>query len=269
MTPFDVDEAQARLGRDLDAAAEGVPGIGERHVGILATSTIAIVRTAFRGWSPTLHSVRISREKRLPLTIGGKAIDLESFLERHGGDDDLVEHQRARAASAFSLGATKPLSLKEISHIHIDRDMPALRGDGAEKTRKAVHEAVRRTHTEARDYAGGPIMRASGVMLAESLQDDGEWLRVAAVNVKIPAPDGGRMAKLTGFNIEVETDHLPETLMNALVGRRVGDMASVHPQLDQRIIRSITNRTSKVRPGIIVGIDLEVDPIDEVIAAAA
>ncbi len=265
--PTTVAELEALLGPRLRDALSGIPHIHRIHLGCTSYTRMFTVNFSFDGWSPTLHKIRIRRRESLHLRQ--EAIDeaLEYFTRAFG---EMAALQRQRALDAGHLGYDRPLPTSEIGHLDIDRALPVLREDGSAATRSAILEAVRRAHADTNDYAGGNSLKASGVLLGDSLSEDGDrWLRICAPNVKLRAPDGSFRATLRAFELELDADHRPEDALGDFEGRPLRDLLRIHPLLDDRIVRKVSNRTWKNRPGLIIKLDMQVDPIDAVLAEAA
>ena len=262
------ETAVQRLEGDLRAhlarAVDSIPRITGARVTAKTYPKHFAVDIRMEGWSPTLHAVRIVRIDSLQMTRA--ALDeAADVLPR--AIDAIATLQRSRAQDAARMGHARPLPTREIGHLDIDPALPALRGDGPDATRKAILEAVRRAHSTSNDYSGGAAMRAGGVLLGDRRAEDGRWLRICAPNVKLRSVDGRRQATLRAFELDLEAEHLPDTVLAALAGRPLRDLVEIHPLLDDRTIRKAANRTGKARPGILVGLDMQVDPIDEVLGA--
>ena len=261
-----------RLTAELKAASRGIPGLGGHHVGVvaLATGRHVIVRTSMTGWSPVLHEVRIVHERQYELPEDdGATAPLADFIPPPQALEAILRLQRARAVDAAALGHRTFLPKREISHVNIDKALPHLMQRPPAEMRKAAHEAIARAHSSSHDYSGGCVLKAGGVLLGDDLREDGRWLRVALPHLKVHVPaDRRRVATLRGFELDVEAPHLPDTVIDALPGRRVGDVVELHRTIDDRIITKAANRTHKARPGINLTIAIDVDPLDEVIAAA-
>lgn len=272
MTKAASEALAIRLTAELRAAAEGIPGIGEYHVGVIPLSggDVVMVNTAMRGWSPVLHETRIMHKAHHRLVDErGAPIALVDFTASHV-NEMLLGLQRARAQDAARLGHQLPLSRREISHISIDRALPHIMDRPMSGMRMAVHEAVSRAHSSMLTYDGSAKFNSGGVLLAERRQEDGTWLRIALPNLKMNVAGGERrMATLRGFDLDIEAPHLPDTVLGAMPGRKVGDVVKLHPMLDDRLITRAVNRTHKARPGIVLTIIIDVDLLDIVLAEAA
>jgi hypothetical protein len=260
-----------RLTKELKAATRDIPGIANQHVGVVAlhTGRHVVVRTSFNGWSPVLHEARVVHERQYELTgTDGVAIDLADFLPPSHVLETLAGTQAARAADAKRLGHRHWLPKREIGHISIDHALPAILTHGHATTRMAVHEAVARAHASVHNYEGGTTLDAGGVILGERMDEDGTWLRIALPNLKIAGPSK-RVATLRGFELDIDCDHLPDTVLAALPGRTVGDVARLHPEIDGRTITKARNRTNKARPGVLLTIAIDVDLLDVTLSRAA
>jgi len=269
------DTLSDRLTAELKAATTGINGVSAQHVGVVVLHTGGhfIIRTSFTGWSPVLHETRIVHERQYePTGVDGTVVPLDDFTPPSQVLDMLVAIQRARSVDAARLGHRHWLAKREIGHVSIDRALPDILKHGHATTRMAVHEAIARAHSSIHDYRGGPTLKAGGVVLTERLGADGEWIRLALPNLKIAHPvTGRRFATLHGFelDIDIETGHLPDTVVAALPGHGVGDVVCLHPILDGRPITKAVRRTHKACPGIILTIELDVDLLDTVLGEVA
>lgn len=265
--PTTVPELETILAGRLRNALSGVPHVSGIRLSCTAYTRMFTISYGFAGWSPTLHKVQVRRRESLHLRQ--EAID-EALTYFTRTFDQLAALQRQRSADAGVLGYARPLPTREIGHLDIDKAFAILREDGPEATRAAVLEAVRRAHAATNEYDGGNALHASGVLLGDSLDaESGRWLRICAPNVKLRSPDGSFRATLRGFELELDADHRPEETLAEFEGRPLRDLLEIHPLLDGRTIRTVSNRTWKNRPGLIVRMDMQVDRIDAVLAEAA
>lgn len=271
MTKAASEALAGRLTTELRAAAQGIPGTGDYNVGVIPLSSgdAVMINTAMRGWSPVLHETRIMHKAHHRLVDDrGAPVALADFTAPHV-NEMLLSLQRARAQDAARLGHQTPLPRREISHISIDRALPHIMDRPMSGMRMAVHEAVSRAHSSMLTYDGSAKFESGGVLLAEKRQDDGTWLRIALPNLKMRIDgDGKRVATLRGFDLDIEAPHLPNTVLAAMAGRMVGDVVTLHPMLDNRIITKAVNRTHKARPGIVLTIVIDVELIDIVLTEA-
>lgn len=261
--PTTVPMLEEMLSRRLKTAMAGIPHIHGAGLECAEFTRAFGVTFRFRGWSPTLHGTDVRRTETLHLTQ--EAIDeaLDHFTTTF---DALADLQRSRVADAARLGYDRPLPTREIDHLDVDVALPRLRGDGPDATREAVLNAIRRAHSSSTTYHGGNALKTSGVLLGDSMSDDGSrWRRVCAPNVRLRSATGEHLATLRAFELDVHADHRPGDVLAKFVGRPLGDLMPVHPTLDQRIVRKVSNRTWKSRPGLIVGLDMDVEPIGDVL----
>jgi hypothetical protein len=253
----------AHLEARLKDLTRGVSGIGDVRVTSDAFPSVFRLMIAFIGWGPSLHQARVLRmpEYHLdPTTFDAIQAQEEERIDR------LASLQVDRVAEAARLGTAKPFTSGQIGHLHIDKALPSILGRS--DTRAWLVEAMRRALGShgAVGYEGGHRFRSGGVVLGDQRQEDGTWIRLLAPHLKLRSTDGRRHATLRGFDLEIECDHLPDVVLNALPGRELGTLVRLHPMLDGRIIQSVENRTSKARPGVIAAINLDVDPVDDVLA---
>lgn len=264
--PTSVPELEMHLRASIHDALRGIPRIGGIHLSCGSYTRMFTVNFGFDGWSPTLHGIRVRRSESLHLRQ--EAID-EAATYFGRTFDKIATLQKQRVTDAAALGFDRPLHTREIEHLDIDTALMALRGDGAEGTRSAVLDAIRRAHAVTVDYAGGASLLAGGVLLGDSLDgESGRWLRICAPNIKLRGPDGLR-ATLRAFELEMNGEHLAGSALSEFEGRPLRDLAPVHPLIDDRIVRKVTNRTWKDRPGLIVKLDMSVDRIDTVLRGDA
>lgn len=247
----------------LKDLTRGVPGIGDVRVTSNDFSAIFRLMIAFTGWGPSLHRACV-------LQMPEYHLDPDTFEAIQAQEEDRIERlvriQADRADEAARLGSTRHFTNGQIDHLHIDKALPSILGRS--DTRAWLVEAVRRAFGShgAVGYDGGHRFKSGGVLLGDQRQEDGTWIRLLAPHLKLRSADGRRHATLRGFDLEIECDHLPDVMLSALPGRELGTLVRLHPMLDGRIIQSIENRTTKARPGIIAAINLDVDPVDDVLA---
>lgn len=253
----------AHLEGRLKELTRGVPGIGDVRVTADAFPSMFRLMVAFSGWGPSLHQVRALRMPEYHL-------DPATFDLIRAHEEERIERMAAlqvdRVAEAARLGAKRPFTNGQIDHLHIDKALPSILGRS--DTRAWLVEAMRRALAShgAIGYEGGHRFKSGGVLLGDQRQEDGTWIRLLAPHLKLRSADGRRHATLRGFDLEIECDHLPDVMLNALAGRELGTLVRLHPMLDGRIIQKVENRTSKARPGVIATITLDVDPVDDVLA---
>lgn len=254
----------ARLDARLKDALAGIPSVRDVQVRSNHYGDVFRLMTAFKGWSPSLHGVSIQQTREYHDDPVNHAAIEEQETDRIA---QMARLQAERAADARRLERREPFSRGQIGHLSIDAALPSI--VGRDDVRLWLVEAVRRAYGSTMHHAGGHKFESGGVLIGDQRQDDGTWIRLLAPHLKLRSDDGRRHATLRGFDLDVEADHLPDTMLSALEGRELGNLVRLHPILDGRIISQIRNRTHKSRPGIIVTIALDVDPIDVVLARAA
>ena len=210
-------------------------------------------KISFFGWSPTLHRIHVGT------TVDAVTGATDEFLFRLHHN---MSAQRRRAEEGGRLGFLGPLTDHAvINHLHTDRSLaemhrsdPTLPPLFQELTKACA--ALHRVST----YRGTPAFGTRHGSLWETT-DGGETVRLIGSRVRF-TPDGVRtgpppgqeiQATFDGIVVEIPTDPLPETMLKTLVGRRVGDLVRLHPEIDERVIRQVVNSDEKQR--VIVGVE--------------
>jgi len=263
--PTTIAQLEQELRRHLKTTMSGIPHVQDVDLECAGYTRMFAVTYSLKGWSPTLHHVQIRRMETLHLTQ--EAID-EAFGFFTRTFDAVAALQRHRVADAARMGWDRPLPTREIGHLDIDVALPTLQGKGPDATSESILNAIRRAHSRSTEYHGGNALKGGGVLLGDSLTEDGSrWQRVCAPSVRMRSAEGAHVATLRAFELEVHAECRPEESLAGFEGRPLRDLMAVHPLLDERIVRRVSNRTWKARPGLIVGLDMEIEPIGEVLAS--
>lgn len=209
------------------------------------------IQAALSGWSPTLHRVNMRWTTLLPNDWPVDRLSDPDFVPRlarlFGAK---IALQRARAAAGIAIGAALPLkatyeSTIRYDHLHVDRAAFALSLSGMVAAHrsgtasiikplnavdKTIQPLVFALHRTAEAYLGGPYLKNNG-HLAEEVASDNGPLRA----MRVPANVRG-MIFMSGAHLQLREQDLPDSLLLAAPGRRLGDVVDVQPVLNGRRI---------------------------------
>lgn len=220
------------------------------------------------GWSPSLH--RVTMDWRIPMDMGPHRT--RPHHEVHAGFlvkqmKELLTIQRQRAADGLALGSGVPLRAdggapSPCDHLHADASVLALmidrgqrQGDTPGNTIKGlIAIALAGLHKGARDYNGRDVLAGSEMRVREvgtarivepswNITQDRQVLQDSPATLystpAIPMPARpGEPPEITvgGRIVMVSGAILPDTAVIAAAGRRVGEVADIHPLLANRRI---------------------------------
>lgn len=277
----------------ISTAIGSVPGCGIRKDapldGVNATNRVATHEVEFDGWSPALYEIGITAPIVLPLGLGVREqtdaalTALEPFL--------VVQRARSAAALAQPFPQAFQLSTRggqdiRLEHLHADASaLAAMIHDGddrryvrsprptAEEARrlradtltlparhrmKTAREAIAQMHRFDRRYEGGSSMRSSVATLSER---PGMRLLSWQQPIHTPSIPGDEpQGMLKGSILSIPGTILPETVLQSLVGKRVGDLVDIHPHVSGRFVRA-------ARPLASGGVSLTLAPLAVPIAS--
>lgn len=195
-----------------------------------------------KGWSPSLHKCSIEIEHPLTDFDDKFRETLDACL------DPVIERQRRRAVDGLRHGLDEPLPhfqrhfVKingvdverrfELRHLVVDESMPVI-GTGPLTDRASFVCSLRQGLYNLHQ---GRIHFGNGYFASEehSVFEDGD-VRGATLRMRIP---GTPAAHIDGRRIHLMDVQLPESVVAQMSGRRVGDVARIHPALDDRIIET-------------------------------
>lgn len=224
------DHVAAIRGVSLDAAATTEP--------TLPGTANEILSIRLRGWSPSLHAIRIVAVLEIDRTLDFHERSSE-VLERLAG---VLDRQRRRAEDAAALGIALPLPIDgimtEVGHLHLDVTAAAnLMGQDEQSPlalSATVAKRIARLHAaaESKEYSGGA-----------SLEEDDRMMHVAALCEIDPAAAPVRYVTADSMFVQgnntvtLQTrsdgtarivaslaEHPPATAVAAISGRPLGDL---------------------------------------------
>lgn len=253
---------QGRLFTTCRDALHAIAGVEYVDVRWAAKGRMApSVTMSFKGWSPSLHGITVEATEAMPQGIEDEDALTGHFLERFA---PVIERQRMRARDAKALGASAPLPNGQVDHLMIDSAMPPIAREHGTDMMGTIRNTIGTLHSRNDTHHGGQLIRRPGMIIGESHQAD-RTLRYVAPSIKMRIDRRRRGVVHTGPWVLVTTDHLPETTLAAAIGRRIGDVVSIHPSLDERIIRQAENRRSPEQQ-IALGIDQHLEPVAAIAA---
>lgn len=219
----------------------GMRAIGRRRM-------VTTVTASLRGWSPSLHEIRISGNVGCVMT-GDEDAAAGILIRRFA---PLIAAQNARAAEGmFLFGRLDPLQAQTIfstdaQHLHVDRALVEMCRDTGRIAWDRVTRAVSTICTAVSAlYDGGSRVATSSGSLEEAPRADGRpALRTVGFPVhirhegSIDPPAGVQKPSFDGAELGLPDAQLPDTVLAAIVGRPLGDLVQVHEEIDERIVRA-------------------------------
>lgn len=217
---------------------------------------------SFQGWSPSLHSAWIMTNLALPVGIDDETALIEVVKSAFA---DVARRQRRRAADAAALGHRSPLRNGMVGHLLMDEAISAIASEGGTDLVELVRSTIGAIHNGTQNTHGGGVEFGQvGQSVAEHAREGHPALRFAMPRARLRAPGSRRArAEHMGHRLRIYADHLPETLLAALVGQPLSSLANLHPLLDSRIIRRAENEGRAPRGTILIGLDQHLEPIEE------
>lgn len=216
----------ARMIQESLEATRGVKvtEIVSTHMASSALQGMGMVQVKLTGWAPTLNAYAYHWQEDF-CTYGGADSQCDEILRLLQGPNaaNVLGEERAR-----ELGIAEPVDHRApdgIDHLLVDRSVVGLLsrdgGDAKGALRSVVSQILDMPGFEGRGdvmdcdegYASG-IRLMPKVRLGDAFYDGG-WLQTRQV--------------------------LPETLLEAAVGRRLGDVAAVPPEIADRIVMIAVN----------------------------
>lgn len=226
------------------------------------------------GWSPSLHRLAIRYLRDVPKDHDGEINDNAARI----AFQNAVVEQVARSHAGMHMGLHAPLPLDipkrgggagagskplgiEMRHLLVDASLPALIAADDEDPVRILKGAIRDLHTQPEDSEGGSFVANGSAMVIECGLG-----RLVGVDTHIDVK--GHPSSFDGLALHVNNVDVPETLLAQAAGRPLRDIVSVHPSLDDRIVRTADTDPSG-RGGIIVSLEPSLITFGEVAEAAA
>lgn len=224
------------------------------------------VSVSFKGWSPTLHEtwVQVLGEPFTGVEDEDTAIDRLLL-----GYQDAFARQRRRCEDAARLGRSTPFPKKDVDHLWVDEAMAPLARTSGTDLHGSIRDVIGRVHRLENVHRGGALHQLSafaGAVTGESKKAD-TMLRYACPSIKMRTAAGRTGVVHSGHMLTIQADRLPQTLLMALVGRPLRDLAEIHPKLNDRTIRLAENENMGKKTIIRVGIDQHLQTVPNAISA--
>lgn len=210
------------------------------------------VELSIHGRSPSLHRINITRRVGFDPSMDSDGV-ADAILRQL---DHTIRVQERRARAGIVAGTAFPMPLTDrnlaIGHLRADASALALRL-GSDAVRKGqdrhfpdyvlldLRLAANAIHTNAARYEGGPTIGDGG----STIRDHGAASVIevptdfAQADPRRPGHHTGLAISMVGNRVLVPGASLPETVANAVAGRRSGDIVQLHPLIDPRIVTHI------------------------------
>lgn len=254
-----IDDVRTRLHAAIEGAQDVVTALAAEtrimlqeadHIaevavmGAAGTRSIAFVNGI---WSPSLHP------------ISGKAMTLLPEM----GSDFMIEtiagpiaRQMRACEDARRMGIAWR-NVREgtpIDHLHVDRFLLDAMGGDAASRRTRTRDIVLAIHPTATGGYDGHGFFSMGQLSVREVEDGTTTLRVLSTRIPIQQD---RWCTFDGNMLDLPDDGLPDTVLDAMRGRPLGDLAAVHPLLDGRVVTDVHRMTptSPRRLGIVLAPD--------------
>ena len=257
------DRAPGTADGPLADLLDQVPGLASRHVSLAHGDDGSLVaRVSFSGWSPSLHEVAIEAKAR---ARDGRE---ETAMHLLG---PMLQRQCLRAAEAGRMCHRIPLSgvmgYSVLGHLHVDRALVDMREDDPTLLPIIGHldRELKPLHRAPQAHDGGLVLTDRGGMVCEATGRDGRITRMIGAAVDI-MPDGfladrrpqaKKVPRFDGAMLTLPVASVPDTILHAMPGRRVGELVRVHRLLDDRVV----NQARNSKDGKRVLLALEIDPV--------
>lgn len=217
-----------------------IDGVSRVTVDTLGTGTTASVRITARGWSPSLHPVRLQLRVQDDVTRTVEEVAM-GILK---GLAPALDRQRGRAASAKRLtGRVEPLDIGygvDLQHMHVDASLDGLCRTAGYALADQLPAVVRRIHELASDHDGGLEHRVAVGFVAEHPGSrGGETIREAGLMIPCDATGDRPSFIYDGAVLTIYAPPVPETMAAMMPGRPLRDLVMLHPSLDDRIVGTI------------------------------
>lgn len=228
-----------------------IRGSGSSTMGASTMRHILIVD----GWSPSLQECRMQWQVALSSSLDPKE-QLQEALSQIDGE---IAVQKDRAAAGLALSQPVPFEISsmhptDIGHLHADASLIATLLDedrhpnagsyGCATRLDRIAHIVNEIHSEGRDYSGGRILMGRN---ARILEQSGRRVVEFHHDIRHPSRDDiNGIAKITGQSIVINGATLPDTILAAAPGRRVGEIAQLNSTVDARRIRSVRQKAERL-----------------------
>ena len=191
------------------------------------------------GWSQTLHALSIEWN----VGIDPVAPDLLGTAIVHKLQPHLAVQSR-RSREGLEAGTALPFrphdGYRRIAHAIADRTAIGCILDEGERNGwrpdVMVQSRILRPHDElhrgAIDHRGGRILSDESIGVVDEIGE-----RFLQLHATLP----GTRVNLVGEVLTVAGPRMPETVLSAAIGRRVGDLVAIHPLVDERTVSSVVN----------------------------
>lgn len=193
--------------------------------GSQATIDRSIVVVKVVGWSPSLHSFTYDWQGYVDPSFSAEE-QANQFL------DDVrpeIKQQAARGYEALDIGIQEPVDIKSdsaLDHMQVERSVVALMAREYPDVPAALLSLLREVHDQHNGEDNG------GIIIG-----DGSTIHGCTIKPEIILGENSVYDGMSLYNGEL----YPETLLMTVVGRRLGDLASVPDEIADRIIVSAEN----------------------------
>jgi hypothetical protein len=202
------------------------------------------LRAVLHGWSPSLHYVQIRCTSLIPKDWTVSDLGHPDFMDvatRMFAAKLAI--QRVRSEAGITVGAPLPIVLRHnrtarIDHMHADRaaltlalrDPRSTPGMSSTTFAQVLRGMVEGAHLHGKVYNGGARLEGNANAIEEVREGDAT-LRT----VRVPVRPGGTLS-MWGPHLQMRGPDLPDTVLLAASGRRLGEVVEVEPVLAGRII---------------------------------
>lgn len=188
------------------------------------------------GWSPSLHLLRMTQVVMLPAL--GEPMD--PALDQMA---TIVCRLAKRADEARDMGHRKPLPIPEnpaVDHLSVDSSLAEMVGAKGISVHGSARNVVKGLHRGTAEQQFWRHISNTDQSIVERDPEPPVTTTVRDVGWRfVPGEFGRDLPSYNGLVLSLNAGALPETVMNAIVGRRLDDLIKVHPALDHRVVRLI------------------------------
>jgi len=227
------DEAIAEIRSMLEEACRTTAGMSNPVVmNRETTRPLRTVSFEFKGWSPSLHDIKV---QGLAATMAtGALVDMKAKVAL------AIGIQRRRSLHAAKLKRKLPYATSSnmaVDHLRVDSGLLRIAQGNGTALRPTLRSMMGDLHNFTR-YVGSDRLENDKVAVVDVDANEGP------VSIALPRLRISPETTFDGESIHIAHAGLPETALTALVGRCVGDVASVHPDVDGRTIIHASNVSS-------------------------
>jgi hypothetical protein len=263
------DGVSADVRAALAALFGGVPGVLVQRIDLVKRGRAETrLSVEIEGWSPSLHRlpVQYMRDVR---TTGGEVEPGDA----HEAFRDAAIEQLGRSHCGRHMGLMAPLPVEaesltsgkpfriEMRHMLVDASIPALMVAEEEDPVETLRRTVTTLHMQPESSEGGAYL-ANGVGL---ILECGLG-RLVGADTTIDSRD--HPASYDGLALHVHRLQIPETVLQEAPGRMLREIVSIHPSLDERIIKSAENDASRAG-SLLITLEASLITFEQVPDAAA